>query len=84
MDARPLADGPICFLAHFASGATCVGTDRDGEAYLKVALSRPDAAALMTRMDELEENFYVTLVPEGQVQHTQGSEKRKLRKSNAP
>jgi hypothetical protein len=62
---------PICFLAHFASGATCVGTDRDGEAWLKVTLSRADAAALMARMGELDELFYVTLIPEGQAR--QGS-----------
>jgi hypothetical protein len=60
---------PICFLASLASGPTCVGTDRDGEAWLKVTLSRADAAALMARMGELDENFYVTLVPEGEVKN---------------
>jgi hypothetical protein len=69
---------PVCFLAHFSPGATCVGTDREGEAWLKVSLSRADAAALMARMGELDENFYVTLVPEGQAR--QGSRGR--RKSN--
>ncbi len=64
---------PLCFLAHLASGATCLGTDRDGEAYIKVNLSRQDAAVVMKRMDELTDNFYVTLVPE---ERTKGRKKR--------
>ena len=38
---------PLCFLAQLAGGQTCVGTDRDGEAWLKVLLSRQDAAMVM-------------------------------------
>jgi len=54
----------LCFLAQLAGGQTCVGTDRDGEAWLKVLLSRKDAATLLSRLDELSAGFYVTLVPE--------------------
>lgn len=56
--------GHLCFLAQLAGGQTCCGTDRDGEAWLKVLLSRQDAAAVLARLDELSEGFYVTLVPE--------------------
>jgi hypothetical protein len=73
---------PLAFLAQLAPGQTCVGTDRDGEAWIKLLLARSDAADVMARLDELQEGFWVTLVPESQVQ--QGSEKRKLRKSHAP
>ena len=59
---------PLVFLAQLAPGQTCVGTDRDGEAWLKVLLARQDAAAVIARLDELQEGFYVTLVPESQVQ----------------
>lgn len=55
---------PLCFLAQLAGGQSCIGADRDGEAWLKVLLSRQDAAALLARQDELMEGFYVTLVPE--------------------
>jgi hypothetical protein len=76
---------PLAFLAQLAPGQTCVGTDRDGEAWLKVLLARADAADVMARLDELQEGFYVTLVPEARVREmTKGSEKRKLRKSHAP
>jgi hypothetical protein len=75
---------PLAFLAQLAPGQTCIGTDREGEAWLKVLLSRQDAADVMARLDELQEGFYVTLVPESQVRQAQGSEKRKPRKSHAP
>lgn len=59
-----MSDDPLCFLAQLAPGQTCLGTDRDGEAWLKVLLSKADAADVMRRLDELQEGFYVTLVPE--------------------
>ncbi len=59
---------PITFLGQLAGGQTCLGTDRDGEGYIKLLLSRQDAAAVMSRLDELEEGFYVTFVPEWEVQ----------------
>lgn len=55
---------PLCFLAQLAGGQSCIGADRDGEAWLKVLLSRQDAARILARQDELMEGFYVTLVPE--------------------
>lgn len=55
---------PICFLAQLAGGQSCIGADRDGEAWLKVLLSRQDAARILERQEELSEMFYVTLVPE--------------------
>ncbi len=55
---------PLCFLAQLAGGQNCMGSDRDGEAWLKVLLSRQDAARVLERLDELGEGFYVTLVPE--------------------
>lgn len=58
---------PLCFLSQLAPGQSCMGTDRDGEAWIKVLLSRQDLATVVTRMDELREGFYVTLVPESQV-----------------
>jgi hypothetical protein len=61
---------PLCFLAQLAPGQTCVGTDRDGEAWIKLLLSRQDAADVMARLDELSEGFWVTLVPESQVRET--------------
>ena len=67
---------PVCFLAQLAGGQTCVGTDRDGEAWLKVLLSRQDAAAVMDRLDELTEGFYVTLVPERQAKAKLPASKR--------
>lgn len=64
-----MSDEPVlCFLAQLAGGQSCIGADRDGEAWLKVLLSRQDAAALLARQDELMEGFYVTLVPEKGVQ----------------
>lgn len=67
-----MTDPPLCFLAQLAPGQTCLGTDRDGEAWLKVLLSKADAADVMRRLDELQEGFYVTLVPEGQVKGKRG------------
>lgn len=73
---------PLAFLAQLAGGQTCVGTDRDGEAWLKVLLSRSDAAAVMARLDELQEGFFVTLVPEHMVRRE--ARGKKVRKSNEP
>jgi len=62
-----MSDEPvICFLAQLAGGQSCIGADRDGEAWLKVLLSRQDAARILERQDSLMEGFYVTLVPEAQ------------------
>lgn len=63
---------PLTFLAQLAPGQTCVGTDRDGEAWLKVLLERKDAADVMARLGELQEGFYVTLTPESRVRETTG------------
>lgn len=63
--ARPMSD-PLCFLAQLAGGQSCLGVDRDGEAWLKVLLSRQDAARIIERQGDLMEGFYVTLVPERQ------------------
>lgn len=62
-----MTDDALCFLAQLAPGQTCLGTDRDGEAWLKVLLSKADAADVMRRLDQLQEGFYVTLVPERDV-----------------
>lgn len=73
---------PIAFLAQLAGGQTCVGTDRDGEAWLKVLLSRSDAAAVMARLDELTDGFYVTLVPEHIVRAGTHRKKRGVEKES--
>lgn len=57
-------DGHLCFIAQLAGGQTCMGTDRDGEGYVKILLSAADLARVVARMHELESGFYVTLVPE--------------------
>ena len=59
-----MSDDPLCFLAQLAGGQSCIGVDRDGEAWVKFLLSDKDAATLMARRSELAECFYVTLVPE--------------------
>jgi hypothetical protein len=66
---------PVAFLGQLAGGQTCIGTDRDGEAWIKILLSRADAARVMERMDELSEAFYVTFVPEREVHGTRGRRK---------
>ena len=71
-----MPDAPLCFLAQLAGGQTCCGTDRDGEAWLKVLLSRQDASAVLARLDELSEGFYVTLVPERQAKEQLPSSRR--------
>lgn len=68
---------PLAFLAQLAPGQTCVGTDRDGEAWLKVLLSRQDAAKLLERLEEYQEGFYVTLVPEREVKNLTKSHAKK-------
>lgn len=63
-DVRPSGPrDPIAFPAQLADGRTCLGTDRDGEGRLTVLLSAEDTAMVITRLDELREGFYVTLVP---------------------
>jgi len=57
-------DGPICFLGQLAGGQSCMGADRDGEGWIKILLNRSDLALVVERMKELQECFYVTLVPE--------------------
>ena len=61
-----MSDDPLCFLAQLAGGQSCIGADRDGEAWLKVLLSRQDAARILEQQHTLMEGFYVTLVPEAQ------------------
>jgi len=66
--AKPKPDA-IAFHAQLADGRTCLGTDRDGEGRLTLLLSAEDTAAVITRLDELREGFYCTLVPLAQVRN---------------